>query len=86
MFRTIAQVLSINKIIKNRRVNIFSPDCKDKIEEIKDCSIHGLEVSMLKKAIATHLKSGPANHHSQPLGRWGVVDNFSKGYHYDHSI
>lgn len=83
------------KIVKNYRVKVNgsfnSVACPgapiwSEIEEIKDCSIHGLEVSMLTKAIATHLRLGPANHHPQPLGRWGVTDNFSKGYHYDHSI
>ena len=58
---------------------------KEPIENVRDMSIHGLDSSSIKQAIKNTLEQKkPAS--ESPLGRWKVeVNNFEKGYSYDHS-
>jgi hypothetical protein len=84
----------IKNIVKCRKIDIVKSKRIDTpLNEVKDLSVTGLQISSITSAIMNHLKMGPSTHRSDPkltpLGKWKVdVDNYSDGksYGYDHSI
>ena len=57
----------------------------ESIENVRDMSIHGLDSGSIKQAFKNTLEQ-KKNASESPLGRWKIeVNNFEKGYSYDHS-